>query len=84
MKGLKELFPKDINPFAGGFGNRENDSIAYHFAGIPFEDIYQVDILGRIHRMSDSKTIYNYGTIHKNIEQHFPCINQPKVRLYPS
>ena len=22
MKGLKELFPREVNPFAGGFGNR--------------------------------------------------------------
>lgn len=52
MKGLKELFPNGVNPFAGGFGNRENDSIAYHFAGMELDDIYQVDILGRVHRMS--------------------------------
>jgi phosphatidate phosphatase PAH1 len=25
IKGLKELFHKDIDPFAGGFGNRKND-----------------------------------------------------------
>jgi len=73
-----------VNPFAGGFGNRENDSIAYHFAGIGLEDIYQVDILGRVHRMSDSKKMYTYGTISQNMEDHFPRIAQPKVRLYPS
>jgi len=84
MKGLKELFPTDVNPFAGGFGNRENDSIAYHFAGMQLQDIYQVDILGRVHQMSNGKKLYTYGTIHQNIEDHFPRLIQPRVRLYPS
>lgn len=29
LKSIRNLFPPDINPFAGGLGNRENDAIAY-------------------------------------------------------
>lgn len=33
--------------------------------------------------MSDSKQIFSYGAICKDIEQHFPNIRKPRVRLYP-
>lgn len=35
MKDIQSIFPSHINPFAGGLGNRENDAIAYRYAGIP-------------------------------------------------
>ena len=43
MNLIKELFPSDSNPFAGGLGNRENDAIAYLAAGIPKEKIFIID-----------------------------------------
>lgn len=42
MKKIRELFPDDINPFAGGLGNRENDAIAYRALKIPSDSIYLV------------------------------------------
>lgn len=32
MNILRSLFT--VNPFAGGFGNRDNDAIAYHHGGL--------------------------------------------------
>lgn len=42
IKMIRELFPPEINPFAGGLGNRENDAIAYLATGIPYDKIYLV------------------------------------------
>ncbi len=40
LKKIRDLFPENINPFAGGLGNRENDALAYLGIGIPKDSIY--------------------------------------------
>ena len=42
IRKIRELFPPDVNPFAAGLGNRDNDAIAYLAAGIPKNKIYLV------------------------------------------
>ena len=34
MFGIRSTFPPSANPFIGGLGNRENDTIVYKNAGI--------------------------------------------------
>ena len=42
LKKIRGLFPEDINPFAGGLGNRENDALAYTFIGMPKDKIFVI------------------------------------------
>lgn len=83
MINMKEVFPKNTNPFAGGFGNRDNDSIAYSYVGMDPSSIYQIDVEGRVHRLSENNRIYRYSSIEDELEEHFPRITRPKVKLYP-
>lgn len=40
LKKIRDLYPENINPFAGGLGNRQNDALAYNAIGIPKDRIY--------------------------------------------
>ena len=51
MKEIKKLFPEKAQPFIGGLGNRENDAIAYHHAGIDLKDIFIIDTNSFVHKL---------------------------------
>jgi phosphatidate phosphatase PAH1 len=40
---IQNLFPIGINPFVGGFGNRENDAVAYKYMNIPIDHIFIIN-----------------------------------------
>lgn len=82
MKELRDLFPSIVNPFAGGFGNRDKDAIAYHFGGMRLEDIYIIDVTSIVQKMSDTKTKYSYSILIKELDIHFPKIVKPKVKIH--
>eukprot|EP00828_Plagiopyla_frontata_P043560 TRINITY_DN6833_c0_g1_i1.p1 TRINITY_DN6833_c0_g1~~TRINITY_DN6833_c0_g1_i1.p1 ORF type:complete len:154 (-),score=32.58 TRINITY_DN6833_c0_g1_i1:100-561(-) len=43
LADIKKLFPSEINPIKAGFGNRENDLLAYKLNGIPPERIFYIN-----------------------------------------
>ena len=57
MHVVKELFPQECNPFAGGLGNRENDAIAYLAAGIPKDRIFIIDKKSQVHKLDENKPV---------------------------
>lgn len=61
MLTIRNLFPKENNPFIGGLGNRENDAIAYRAAGIPLEKIFIVDTKSKVHHLGNSKLCISYN-----------------------
>lgn len=52
MRGIKEAFPSQVNPLAGGLGNRDGDAIAYKVVGIPEDSIYIIDTNSEVHKLS--------------------------------
>lgn len=43
MQDIRDLFPKDCNPFYAGFGNRDTDEISYLKVGIPKGKIFIIN-----------------------------------------
>ncbi len=60
MNQIKKLFPAKINPFIGGLGNRQNDAIAYHHAGIPLDAIYIIDTKSNVQKMDSHELGLTY------------------------
>jgi phosphatidate phosphatase PAH1 len=63
MKQIKDLFPEKCEPFIGGLGNRENDAIAYHHAGIDLKDIFIIDTKSYVHKMDTA----DFGLTYKEM-----------------
>ena len=73
LRDIKKLFPVDHNPFFGGFGNRETDSIAYRAVGMPLENIYIVNPKGAISHYNGDD-IKSYAIINSGVKEAFPLI----------
>lgn len=43
LQDIRDLFPKDCNPFYAGFGNRDTDEISYLKVGIPKGKIFIIN-----------------------------------------
>lgn len=74
LEGIRELFPKDVNPFYAGFGNRETDEISYLKVGIPKGKIFIINPKGEVvvnHRV-DCKS---YTSLHGLVDDMFPPIS---------
>eukprot|EP00250_Pteridium_aquilinum_P019961 c24645_g1_i1 orf=805-3201(+) len=70
LEGIRELFPKDVNPFYAGFGNRETDEISYLKVGIPKGKIFIINPKGEVvvnHRV-DCKS---YTSLHALVDEMF-------------
>jgi len=73
LRDIKKLFPVDHNPFFGGFGNRETDSIAYRAVGMPLENIYIVNPKGDISHYNGEDT-KSYAILNTDIKGAFPAL----------
>ncbi len=70
---IRTLFPKKYNPFYAGFGNRENDAVAYRSVGIDMGKIFIVNSKGDLMRLNSSDII-SYGKLNENVNEIFPDI----------
>ena len=52
LKNIRHLFPDDISPFDGGFGNRDTDAISYRAVGINLGKIFIINHDGEIHHFN--------------------------------
>lgn len=43
LNEIKDLFPSYMNPFVGGFGNRESDIVSYKSINIDEEKIFIIN-----------------------------------------
>ena len=71
---IKNLFPKNINPFYAGFGNRDTDAIAYRYLDIPLNNIFIVDPNSDVIQLGKEETT-TYNDINNNLECYFPKEN---------
>lgn len=75
LEGIRELFPRDVNPFYAGFGNRNTDEISYLKVGIPKGKIFIINPKGEVvvnHRVEDVKS---YTSLHKLVDDMFPAMS---------
>ena len=73
LRELKLLFPKHSQPFHSGFGNRENDAVAYGAVGIPLDRIFIINPAGEIALLGNPEVL-TYSTLATLIEEVFPKI----------
>ena len=52
LRNIRNLFPSDICPFYGGFGNRDTDAISYRAVGISLAKIFIINHEGEIHHFN--------------------------------
>ena len=48
LKNIVKLFPRDVQPFYCGFGNRETDAISYVDVGVPLSKVFIINTDGEI------------------------------------
>lgn len=71
---IKNLFPKGIQPFYAGFGNRNTDAIAYRYLDIPLKNIFIVDPNSDVVQLGEEETT-SYKEINNNLQKYFPKEN---------
>ena len=49
LRNIRNLFPKEVSPFYGGFGNRDTDAISYREVGIELGKIFIVNPKSEVH-----------------------------------
>ena len=52
LRNIRNLFPTDVFPFYGGFGNRDTDAISYRAVGISLGKIFIINEDGDIHQFN--------------------------------
>ena len=68
---IKNLFPQNVQPFFGGFGNRDTDAIAYRYLDIPLNNIFIVDPNSDVIQLGKEETT-TYKEINTELEKYFP------------
>ena len=48
LKNIVKLFPRDVQLFYCGFGNRETDAISYVDVGVPLSKVFIINTDGEI------------------------------------
>ena len=79
MHEIRRLFPQKVNPFIGGLGNRQNDAIAYHYAGIPMDSIFIIDTRSMVHKVDSKQYGLTYKQMIKDIDEYFPRYHALKI-----
>ena len=70
---IRTLFPKKVCPFYAGFGNRENDAVAYRSVGIDMGKIFIINTKGDLMQLNNSEII-SYGKLNEKVNEIFPNI----------
>ena len=70
---IRTLFPKKYCPFYAGFGNRENDAVAYRSVGIDMNKIFIVNPKGDLMQLGNN-SILSYEKLNDNVNQVFPLV----------
>eukprot|EP00850_Spirogloea_muscicola_P006946 SM000034S12700 [mRNA] locus=s34:300726:307620:+ [translate_table: standard] len=83
LQAIRALFPKDVNPFYAGFGNRDTDEISYEAVGIPKGKIYTINPKGEI-VVNKRVDVRSYTTLHDLVDDMFPPVNSAEAEDYNS
>eukprot|EP00922_Rhytidocystis_sp_ex-Travisia-forbesii_P040178 GHVS01059772.1.p1 GENE.GHVS01059772.1~~GHVS01059772.1.p1 ORF type:complete len:582 (+),score=85.09 GHVS01059772.1:794-2539(+) len=73
LRDIRNLFPKNYNPFYAGFGNRDSDHRAYVHIGVPEGKVFIIDPRGVIHHVN---TTYarTYASMSEICQYMFPAL----------
>ncbi|XP_024388319.1 phosphatidate phosphatase PAH1 isoform X2 [Physcomitrium patens] len=71
LQDIRDLFPKDCNPFYAGFGNRETDEISYLKVGIPKGKVFIINPKGEV-AVNNRVDVKSYTSLHKLVDDMFP------------
>ena len=52
LKNIRNLFPEEQSPFAGGFGNRDTDAISYRAVGVDLDKIFIINHDGEVYHFN--------------------------------
>jgi phosphatidate phosphatase LPIN len=72
LKEIVELFPPSAEPFYAGFGNRDNDAVAYRAAGIPMSRIYIINPIGQVIVLDKKPYLTDYQELTTLADELFP------------
>ena len=81
MREIKQLFiepDSDENPFFAGFGNKDNDALAYSSIGIKKNRVYVINPKGDIYQFNSSK-IWTYSGLNEHVDEMFPPIHSSNI-----
>lgn len=72
LRGVRNLFPKDHNPFFAGFGTKASDMIAYRRVHFPEGRIFLVNNKGQVQNVNRTfnKT---YTNLNEMLHEIFPA-----------
>jgi phosphatidate phosphatase PAH1 len=76
LQTIKDLFPKDWNPFFAGFGNRETDEFSYSAVGIPTSKIFTINPKGQV-------TLNSASTFKTSQRRTLQGINELVDEIFP-
>lgn len=81
LEGIRELFPKDVNPFYAGFGNRITDEISYLKVGIPKGKIFIINPKGEV-VVNNRVDCKSYTSLHALVDEMFPPMSSHEQEEY--
>lgn len=73
LTNIRNLFPSDSCPFAGGFGNRDTDALSYRAIGIELERIFLINKQSQISHFNSTIT-KSYSLLSELVNEIFPKI----------
>ncbi|CBJ48752.1 Lipn N [Ectocarpus siliculosus] len=71
LRGLKLIFPADVNPLYGGFGNSVSDMVAYKKMAVPEGRIFLINSMGELHNINHTYR-QTYLSLSRHVDLTFP------------
>ncbi|CAG0915316.1 unnamed protein product [Notodromas monacha] len=84
MKDVLALFPKDVNPFYAGYGNRINDAWAYKAVGVPVSRIFTINHRGEVRHELTQTFQTSYCGLTYMVDMVFPPRPETDVESWSS
>ncbi|CAM9647090.1 unnamed protein product [Scytosiphon promiscuus] len=71
LRGLKLIFPADVNPLYAGFGNSVSDMVAYKKMTVPEGRIFLINSMGELHNINHTYR-QTYLSLSRHVDLTFP------------
>lgn len=81
LREIKQLFIEpdcDENPFFAGFGNKDNDALAYSSIGIKKNRVYIINPKGDIYQFG-YKNVWTYTKLNEQVDEMFPPVESSNI-----
>eukprot|EP00124_Ichthyophonus_hoferi_P003038 Ihof_evm1s239 gene=Ihof_evmTU1s239 len=74
LRDIRSLFPANVNPFYGGFGNRITDDVSYRAVGVPQARIFIINSTGEIKTEHHITFRSSYQSLSELVDHMFPTV----------